>query len=229
MKIVEPAAMRYPTAGDWEWLPDGALKLTVPGYGTQEEGALLILLHELVEAYLCRRDGISDEAVTKFDVENPLLEEPGDDPAAPYHRQHMIAMAIEKEAAIALSVDWDAHNEWVVRAGNEVERLDKLGELKQSGLLVLGPACWAELHLYALRTEGKGRYHNDWFAAWYSDIPFGNCPCKEHADKWLLENPIDNSDFFAWTIRMHNAVSERIGKNTLSVEDARRLWQNRIF
>ena len=99
IKTVDPAAMRYPTAGDWEWLPDGALLLKIPEYGGRDVSVLLVAIHEMIEAYLCKRDGITDEQVTKFDTDNPKLEEPGDDPAAPYHRQHVVAMALEREAA----------------------------------------------------------------------------------------------------------------------------------
>jgi hypothetical protein len=228
-KVVEPAAMRYPTAGDWEWLPDGALKLTVPDYGTTESGALLILMHELLEAFLCKRDGISDEAVTKFDTENPKLEEPGDDPRAPYHQQHLVAMAAERNLADGMGVDWDSHNHWVMIAGNEVERLDSLGELQESRILMEGPRYWAELHLYALRNEGKGRDMVPWVLDWFSDLPFEGCPCKEHAEKWFRENPPDNQNLFEWSVLFHNEVNSRNFKPCLSIDAARNLWQNRLF
>ena len=35
--------------------------------------------------------------------------EPGDDPHAPYHRQHMLASAIERLFALWLGVDWQAY------------------------------------------------------------------------------------------------------------------------
>ena len=229
IKTVDPAAMRYPTAGDWEWLPDGALMLKIPEYGGRDVSVLLVAIHEMVEAYLCKRDGISDDAVTEFDVKNPLLEEPGDDPRAPYHRQHMIAMALEREAAIATSTDWSTHDKWVFDTGNEVERIEKRGELGKSRILMEGARHWAELHLFALRNDKRPRALHNWFLDWYGDLPFDGCPCKKHADEWISKNPPDYLNLFDWSIRFHNAVNERIGRPQLTTEDARRLWKTRTF
>lgn len=229
IKTVDPSAMRYPTAGDWEWLPDGALMLTVPEYGGNDVSVLLVAIHEMIEAYLCKRDGITDEMVTKFDTDNPLLEEPGDDLAAPYHKQHVIAMAIEKDCATATRTDWKAHDNWVFDVGNEVERIEKRGELRKSRILLEGARHWAELHLFALRGDKKRRHIANWFLDWYGDLPFDGCPCKEHADLWINKNPPDFLNFFSWSVRFHNAVNERIGKPQIEIEAARKLWQTRTF
>ena len=229
VKTVDPSAMRYPTAGDWEWLPDGALMLTVPEYGGNDVSVLLVAIHEMIEAYLCKRDGVTDEMVTKWDTDNPLLEEPGDDLAAPYHKQHVIAMAIEKECATATRTDWKAHDNWVFNVGNEVERIEKRGELRKSRILLEGARHWAELHLFALRHEGKPRAIHQWFLEWAGDLPFGDCPCKAHFNEWVRDNPPDFFNFFPWTIRLHNVVNERIGKPQIEVDAARKLWQTRSF
>lgn len=229
IKTVDPSAMRYPTAGDWEWLPDGALMLTVPEYGGNDVSVLLVAIHEMIEAYLCKRDGVTDEMVTKWDTDNPLLEEPGDDLAAPYHKQHVIAMAIEKECATATRTDWKAHDNWVFNVGNEVERIEKRGELRKSRILLEGARFWAELHLFALRNEGKPRLIHHWFLEWAGDLPFDGCPCKDHFTAFIRDNPPDFLNFFDWSIRLHNAVNERIGKPQIEVDAARKLWQTRTF
>lgn len=228
IKSIDPASMRYPTAGDWEWLPDGSLLVTVPNYGNQELSGLLVAIHEIVEAVLCKRDGVTDEEVTRFDTEHPLLEEPGDDPRAPYHKQHMVAMAIERDAAIAWGIDWDKHNQWVTDAGNEVERLEKAGELGKSRILKEGSRYWAELHLYGLRCADIP--HRDiryWLGSWLMALPFDGCPCEDHLIEWIQNNDLDLNDFFAWGVRLHNAVNERIFKPQMSVEDARLLWSKK--
>ena len=46
----------------------------------------------------------------------PLLDEPGDDPHAPYHKQHQVATTCEKLIAEALEMDWEAY-------GRAVEKL----------------------------------------------------------------------------------------------------------
>ena len=43
-------------------------------------------------------------------------EEPGDDPHAPYHKQHQVATTCEKLIAEALEMDWEAY-------GRAVEKL----------------------------------------------------------------------------------------------------------
>jgi hypothetical protein len=47
---------------------------------------------------------------TIVNVENA---EPGDDPSAPYHEQHVAATWFEKQLAIRLGVDWEAYNKEV--------------------------------------------------------------------------------------------------------------------
>lgn len=230
IKTVDPSAMRYPTAGDWEWLPDGALMLKVPEYGGRDTSVLLVALHEMVEAYLCKRDGITDEEVTKFDTENPKLEEPGDHPDAPYHRQHVIAMALEREAAIATSTDWEMHDKWVFDVGNEVERIEQRGQLQKSRILMEGARYWAELHLYTLRAHWLPLLDKaNWLDSWINGLPFEGCPCEAHLHGWIKDNQPEYKDFFAWGVRLHNAVNERIGKPTIDVAGARKLWETRTF
>ena len=49
----------------------------------------LIAVHELVEALLCKAHGVTTEAVDTWDMgPGHELDEPGDDPRAPYHREH---------------------------------------------------------------------------------------------------------------------------------------------
>jgi hypothetical protein len=230
IKTVDPAAMRYPTAGDWEWLPDGGLMLKIPEYGGRDVSVLLVAIHEMIEAYLCKRDGVTDEEVTKFDTDNPLLEEPGDDPRAPYHKQHMVAMALEREAAIATSTDWATHDKWVFDVGNEVERIEKRGELGRSRILRDGARYWAELHLFGIRAHKVPamdvRY---WVDSWLHALPFDGCPCEKHLTEYMALNPVDTLNFFEWGVNLHNSVNERIGKPQISAEDARKLWETRTF
>lgn len=85
--------MRYDTCGDWRE-EDGALVVEVSDEVPAEE-RFLVALHELVEAELCRRRGIGQAEVDAFDMAFKGEGEPGDDPAAPYRREHRQAMLIE--------------------------------------------------------------------------------------------------------------------------------------
>lgn len=102
---------RYPTAGDWRFTPKGELLVHVSAELT-DDYQFLIGVHELVEGWLCRRGGVSEQAVTDFDVAYEKKRkpgddsEPGDDCRAPYRRQHFIATNVERMLALEMGVDW---------------------------------------------------------------------------------------------------------------------------
>ena len=227
IKSIDPVAIRYETCGDWIPLTDGSLQVLVPEYGN-ENSAFLVALHELVEAWLCRVAHIDEEAVSKFDIEHPELEEPGDSMHAPYHKQHMIATQVERDVCNAMGLDWHDHNAWVGRAADEVSHQI---DVKAPRILIEGSRYWAELHLFALRHDTRHQCVNNtgWLADWVSSLPFDNCPCKGHLQEFLAHNPPDWKNFFKWTVDLHNAVNARIGKLTISPERARELWMQRKF
>jgi hypothetical protein len=206
LKNIDPVAMRYATTGDWEWLPNGHLKCSVADYGN-EDGAFLVSLHQMVEGWLCNKAGIRED-----EVRNDVAE-------------HQTATQIERIVCQAAGIDWDEHNNWVQRAGDEVER--KQGD-EVPAILLNGPRFWAELHLLGLRHR-SGKNMTGWLNDWRDSIPFNGCPCKEHLDEWVSENPPDWNRFFEWGIDLHNAVNIRIGKPTMDVENAKELWMQRHF
>jgi hypothetical protein len=110
----------YPTVGDWRRDPDGALRIRV----SEEIGdkhALLVALHELVEVTLCEERGITCDMVDEFDRnfeagrEPGNTDEPGDDPGAPYRREHFFATNVERMMALELGVDWSWYEESICK------------------------------------------------------------------------------------------------------------------
>ena len=105
---------RYPTAGDY-WIKDGTLDIRVSKM-SDPRYEFLIALHELVEAELVRQRGISMKSIDDFDMayeKNRKTNddsEPGDDPKAPYHLEHVFATKIEKLMAKQLGVDWKTYD-----------------------------------------------------------------------------------------------------------------------
>jgi hypothetical protein len=225
IKSIDPAAQRYVTTGDWIWLPDGTLQIFVPEYGNKNS-AMLVAVHELVEAWLCRADGISEEVVSGWDLDHLDAEEPAEVKGSPYFRQHKVATAVEKKICDALQIDWNDHNRWVQNAGDEVERQLTSG-VPLAAITKHGSRFWTELHLFALRHGGENS--EAWLGAWCASLPFDDCPCQKHLLNFLHENPPDWSNFFAWTISLHNDVNDRIGKPVLDVESAHKLWSERSF
>ncbi len=91
-----------------------------------ERYVFLVALHELVEYELCRMKGICDERVVDFDkkFEKERLvglheewEEPGDDPRAPYRKEHQFATMIERMVAQKLAVKWSEYGKTVTALG----------------------------------------------------------------------------------------------------------------
>jgi hypothetical protein len=131
---------RYATTGDWvvsTLLDDVNVHVKVSALGDWRY-ELLVGVHELIEASLCYKYGITDEAVTKFDrdyeaardaIEReqstaaveyyqrtygcrcPITNtsEPGDDMHAPYYHQHVNATNVEQRLAVWLGVEWDEY------------------------------------------------------------------------------------------------------------------------
>lgn len=100
----------YETVGMWTFDADGNLHVTVSH--TTNDFDFLVGIHEAIEAWLCHKRGITGEDVTAFDVafeaKRPAgnTREPGDDPAAPYRREHRFASSVERRVAIELHIDW---------------------------------------------------------------------------------------------------------------------------
>jgi hypothetical protein len=125
--VVPYSQMRYPSCGDWLATPEG-LRIIAADTGSWRYNAL-VLLHEAVEALLCRWHGVTQAAVDKFDmVDWPRIRgigwsvgitpacraalndnDPGAWPSAPYHSMHMTATRVERLAALALFVRWNKY------------------------------------------------------------------------------------------------------------------------
>jgi len=107
VQFVAQGEQRYNTLGDWIWR-GSQLNIRLSREFAQEDPryGVLLVTHELVEALLCRGAGISTRQVDAFDMAFKGNGEPGDEPSAPYHRQHRMAEAAERALAAALGVKW---------------------------------------------------------------------------------------------------------------------------
>ena len=119
LRTIPHSEQRYETVGDWENLPDGSLRISVSDMGN-DDYAFLVAIHELVEVWLCNKRGITDEAVSAFDIEYEKNRpegdesEPGDHPDAPYRKEHFFATNIERMIALELGVDWAQYDQKVM-------------------------------------------------------------------------------------------------------------------
>ncbi len=117
INIIDHDEQRYPTTGDWD-IPHDEKNLFFNVNVSKMRNwryEMLVGIHELIEAVLCKHAGISEQAVTDFDVEFEKNRkpgddsEPGDDPRAPYFHQHSFATYVERKLAVQLDVDWDEY------------------------------------------------------------------------------------------------------------------------
>ena len=107
LNLVPHHSQRYDTVGDWQWEAQRLeIRVSREIGATHPEYVSLVFVHELVEALLCRHDGISAAQVDAFDKSYSKAGEPGDDPAAPYYREHRVAERVERQMAAAMGVKW---------------------------------------------------------------------------------------------------------------------------
>jgi hypothetical protein len=109
-RTIDHDCQRYPTAGDW-WFEEGKLEVAASDTKNWRMNALL-MVHEIVEAILCKSANIHEPTVRKFDIKmdelDPLID-PGDQTDAPYRRQHCLAVAVERIIAAEMGVSWSEY------------------------------------------------------------------------------------------------------------------------
>ena len=110
IEVIRHEDQRYDTPGDWLWPNEHNLLIRVSDMGDWRKEAA-VAVHELVEAILCKNDGVAEGAVDAFDMspEGKMCVEPGDSLLAPYHRQHCFATAVERMLVAALGMPWAEH------------------------------------------------------------------------------------------------------------------------
>lgn len=100
---------RYKSIDDWsDPIKEGEkthFRAVVGDMGNMDYD-FLVLIHALVEQYLCFRHGIKDKEVSDFDKQHIEHENPGDLEDAPYHNEHSVATDVEALVSVALNVNW---------------------------------------------------------------------------------------------------------------------------
>jgi hypothetical protein len=115
--VVPHSEQRYETSGDWVW-KDGGLVVTVSDLGDHRFN-LLVAAHEVTEALLSKRDGVTEQEVDAWDIAHPDAEEPGEVEGCPYFTQHAEASRIERALADLMGIDWDAYSQSFERLDDE--------------------------------------------------------------------------------------------------------------
>ena len=110
LRVLPQQEQRYQTEGDWLW-KDNTLEIRISREVGEEDPqyTMLMFVHELIEALLCRSAGIAAARVDAFDMVHQKDGEPGDNPSAPYHQQHVAAEAAERALADQLGINWEPY------------------------------------------------------------------------------------------------------------------------
>lgn len=113
IEAIPPSEMRLEAyreagCGDWHWDAEGNLHIQIASVTDvwDDEVVFLVALHELIEARLCFKSGVTQEDVDAFDATFKGDGEPGDAENSPYRKQHRVAGMIEHLMAIFLG-KWD--------------------------------------------------------------------------------------------------------------------------
>jgi hypothetical protein len=108
----------YSTAGNYQWTKEGLLLIFVSEIGNQDY-EYLVMLHEYVEAHLCKRNGVTQKQIDDFDINfekerevglHGEFDEPGDDKSSPYYKYHQVATKIERMMCKELGIKWSDYD-----------------------------------------------------------------------------------------------------------------------
>jgi hypothetical protein len=96
IRVIPIGCMRPQYADGYDYWVDekGTLQIRVAEF-VNPDFAFYWVIHELLEAWRCARDGISLESIEKFDAGHKDHEDPGSLKGAPYHKQHMQSLTIQ--------------------------------------------------------------------------------------------------------------------------------------
>lgn len=90
-----------------------------------------------------------------------------------------------------------------------------------------GRSLWKELHLRAYKHDGSDDHL--FIAQFSKKIPryMKGCSCNEFWTKWKKDHPpvFTRKCYFEWTVRVHNAVNEKLGKPTICLQEAYNIWE----
>lgn len=106
IKTIPQEQHRYKTLGDY--IGHEKLRFIQVSDMGNPQYEFLIALHELVEQALCIARGISEDAITQWDI-HYLGDDPGGDPKAPYYREHVFSSMIEDLVGHEMGLDMEAY------------------------------------------------------------------------------------------------------------------------
>jgi hypothetical protein len=116
---------RYSTCGDY-WEADDEIHFRITQQ-PDEKWEMAVLVHEVIEYFLCRQRAILEPEITDYDLQweqrykrgENKAEEPGDELDAPYHKEHEFAKSIERQFADEIGIDWEQYDKNLIYLQHE--------------------------------------------------------------------------------------------------------------
>lgn len=110
VNFIEHRRQRYDTCGDYQRAGNLCWWVTISKLKDWRYEAL-VLIHELVEVFLCKHHKISWQTIDKWDLAHPDSDDPGAIRDCPYRKEHMAATRIERLLALLLGVSWKEYEQ----------------------------------------------------------------------------------------------------------------------
>ncbi len=128
IKTISPKKLTYNRVGDWHWEDDRLLISVANMKDFRHEWILGI--HEIVEAFLCKIAGITEEEIDAFDQKHEGKFIPG----GPGYFQHMLATAIEMVVTSYGQINWQSYEEEISKAekdnGEKTQETENARDIK---------------------------------------------------------------------------------------------------
>jgi hypothetical protein len=112
IKFIDPKNQRFGEAGDWFYDAEDDRMTVFVNRMSDWRSELAVAIHELCESIACLAADIDQTDVDAFDKrfhEDLHDGEAGDNPDAPYHKQHVGATAVERLTCSELGINWEQH------------------------------------------------------------------------------------------------------------------------
>lgn len=132
VEVITHSEHRYPTVGDWQFINTVHSTIDDKGTVTDEDNTIesievdevltvrvskmsdrryeyLVAIHEIVEALLCKYNGVSEESVDDWDMNHLDSGDPANESGCPYWPHHFLAQSIEYNLAVKIETDWEKY------------------------------------------------------------------------------------------------------------------------
>lgn len=97
-------------------------------------------------------------------------------------------------------------------------------EARRARVAERGRKAWAKLHKRALKPVADEVAEQAWLVMFGEGLPCGEC--KAFYMDYMKRKPVWFGEFFKWTVELHNAVNQKLGKPVIELGSATALWRD---